>query len=364
MTQHRGALVGFGFIAENGHLPAYRLLQQNEADAPVIAAVADGCEARRRRALELLPGVRVYPDLDSLLFAEKQLDFVDICTPPNAHAECARAALAKGLHVLCEKPMASTPQEARAMLTEAVRAERVLFPCHNYKQAPVLQAVRRLLTEGAIGAVRAVTMDTFRPTHARGVAEWRPDWRRERRFSGGGIAMDHGSHTFYLAFEWMGGFPTGVSALASTRGDFDTEDDLSCTLQFPRGVVSARLTWNAGMRRVIYTIHGERGAIRVEDDELELTTKREGKPGWDSRRETHPSNWMDAGHGPWFAHVMRRFFQAIEARQWVGDDAIEALRCVELIDAAYRSSAEGGQLLNLGVERATDSNHRAQVARV
>jgi len=364
MKQLRGAMVGFGFIAENGHVPAYRLLQQ-EAGAPAIVAVADLNEERRKKATQLLPGVRTYTDLDTLLKVEKNLDFVDVCTPPSAHADSARAALSRGLHVLCEKPMAATPAEARAMLTEAMRSERVLFPCHNYKQAPVLRAVRRLLDEGAIGAVRAATLETFRPTHARGVAEWRPDWRRERRYSGGGIAMDHGSHTFYLAFDWMGGYPTGVSALASTRGEHDTEDDVSCSIQFPRGVVSARLTWNAGMRRVIYTIHGERGAIRVEDDELELTTKREGKPGWDSRREVYPSDWMDAGHGPWFAHVMRRFFEAIEARQWVSEDTIEALRCVELIDAVYRSSAQGGQLLSLAPDqRPPESARHPQVARV
>ena len=63
-----------------------------------------------------------------------------------------------------------------------------------------------------------MTLQTFRNTHAKGVSEWRPNWRRERKYSGGGIAMDHGSHTFYLAFEWLKSYPTSISARAACAG--------------------------------------------------------------------------------------------------------------------------------------------------
>ena len=119
------------------------------------------------------------------------------------------------------------------MLRQAVKSERVIFPCHNYKHAPVIKTVRGLLKTGRIGKVHLVTLQTFRNTHAKGVTGWRTDWRRERRFSGGGIAMDHGSHTFYLAFEWLGSYPTGITARAATLGPFDTEDDFACSLRFP-----------------------------------------------------------------------------------------------------------------------------------
>ena len=93
--------------------------------------------------------------------------------------------------------------------------------------------------------------------------------------------MDHGSHTFYLAFEWLRAYPTAISARMSTMGPFDTEDDLSCSLRFPTGVASAHLSWQAGVRKVLYTIHGDRGAIRVEDDNVEVARRevaREGEP--------------------------------------------------------------------------------------
>ena len=149
--------------------------------------------------------MRVYASHAELLEKEAgRISFVDITTPPAHHAEIAHAALDRGLHVLCEKPLTTTTEAARGLLDHARRARRVVFPCHNYKHAPVIKAVRRILDAGTIGPVSMVTLHTFRNTHAKGVAEWRPDWRREKRFSGGGIAMDHGSHTFYLAFDWLG----------------------------------------------------------------------------------------------------------------------------------------------------------------
>lgn len=364
----RGALVGYGFIMEKGHGAAYRQRLQGgwngsgrgEPDVRIVA-VADVSEARRRLATEHLPGVRVYPDYATLLATEAEtLDFVDIATPPAEHAAITCAALERRLHVLCEKPLATTIADAREMLDRARAAERVLFPCHNYKHAPVIQNVRRIIDSGEIGRVHLVTLQTFRNTHARGVNEWRPHWRRERRHSGGGIAMDHGSHTFYLAFEWLRSYPTAISARMSTMGNFDTEDDLSCSLRFPTGVASAHLSWQAGVRKVIYTIHGDRGAIRVEDDNVEVARAGKstllGSPEttWRFERLDVPSDWMDSSHVTWFNSLFNDFRRAIDAGQWVGKDAEEAFLCVELIQTAYASAKEGSRELPLGAP-ASDS---------
>jgi predicted dehydrogenase len=348
-TMLKGAVIGYGFIAEHGHLPAYAA--SRAAGLPIeIVAVADSCAPRLAKAKAAYPHLRAYDDYRRMLDGERDLDFVDISTPPSEHAALAHTALDHGLHVFCEKPMATTAKDAVSMLDHARRARRVLFPSHNYKHAPVVRAVRRVLDEGSIGKVKLVTLQTFRNTHAKGVAEWRPDWRRERRYSGGGIAMDHGSHTFYLAFDWLGGFPTSITAKASTLGAYDTEDDLSCTITFPRGIVNAHLTWNAGVRKVIYTIHGEQGAIRVEDDDVEVSVAKkdaDGRTSWDFQRERIPSNWMDASHVEWFRSVFARFVDAIDRREYVGRDAIESFKCVELIETAYESSRQGSRELPL-----------------
>jgi predicted dehydrogenase len=361
----RGAIIGYGFIMEKGHAAGYRARAQPDGPKDVdIVAVADVSEKRRALAKEHFPGARIYDSHGALLEAEQgTLDYADIATPPADHAAVTHAALDRGLHVLCEKPLATSIDEARSMLRHAAEAQRVLHPCHNYKHAPVIKAVRAILDEGRIGKVHLVTLQTFRNTHARGVGEWRPHWRRERRHSGGGIAMDHGSHTFYLAFEWLKSYPTAISARASQSGAFDTEDDFSCSLKFPTGVASAHLSWTAGVRKVMYTIHGERGAVRVEDDHIEVATQVGGSAsgtvndvGWQFERREIQSDWMDSSHVTWFNSLFDDFKGAIERREFVGKEAREAFLCVQLITTAYASAREGCRELPLGGPSAIDGH--------
>jgi len=241
MHKLRGAIVGYGFIMQEGHAAGYR--QRADVD---IVAIADVAEERRAAARADWPEARIYDDYQALLDGEGgRLDFVDVATPPADHAAVTLAGLDRGLHVLCEKPLAASIDEARAMLRGAARAERVVYPCHNYRHAPVIKAVRAILDSGRIGKVHLVTLQTFRNTHAKGVAGFRPDWRRERRLSGGGIAMDHGSHTFYLAFDWLGGYPTAITARAATT---------------PRTTSRAACGSRRGSRR--RTCRGTRGCAR------------------------------------------------------------------------------------------------------
>ena len=351
----KGAVVGYGFIASNGHVPAYLERQKRAADVKIVA-VADVCAARRALAKQHLPEARIYETHAQLLAAEaKNLDYVDIAAPPYAHAEIAHAAFDKGLHVLCEKPIALNVDDARKILLHAVDAKRVFFPCHNYKHAPVIKAVRRVLESGRIGKVRSVSLQTYRNTHAKGVPEWSRDWRREHKFSGGGIAMDHGSHTFYLAFEWLDAFPTAVTAKMSTLGSFDTEDNFTCSLTFPGGIANAYLTWTAGVRKVIYSIQGEHGAITVQDDEIEVAQMRQtdgpdvgkGAVDWNVERQVLKSDWMDASHVTWFDSLFEQFRTAIDQGNYVGDEALQAFRCIEVICTAYASAREGSRELPL-----------------
>jgi predicted dehydrogenase len=192
------------------------------------------------------------------------------------------------------------------------------------------------------------------------VAEWRESWRREKKFSGGGIAMDHGSHTFYLAFDWLKSYPTSLTAkmstapATSTQAAFDTEDTFSTAITFPNGTAVAQLTWRAGIRKVIYTIHGEKGAIRVEDDDVEVsvmeTPNLPNAPAkkWKVTEEKIASDWMDASHTIWFQSLFGRFTAAIENKDYAGKDAQDALRCVELINAAYASAADQSREQRLG----------------
>ena len=125
--------------------------------------------AAARRARDGAPGVRVYESHGELLEKEAgRIDFVDITTPLlRPRRDRHHAALDRGLHELCEKPLTTTTAEARALLDHARRAKRVLFPCHNYKHAPVIKTVRGILDAGTIGnGPRCVTLHTFRTTPA------------------------------------------------------------------------------------------------------------------------------------------------------------------------------------------------------
>ncbi len=341
----KGALVGYGFIGARGHAPAY--LERPDVD---IVAVVDACAERRAAVHAALPKARVFDSAAALFASGMHLDFIDIATPPCDHAVIAREALMRGLHVLCEKPLATTAAEAAALVEQARASQRVLYPCHNYKHAPVIRSIRDILASGRIGRVRSVTLDTFRPTHAKGVAEWNPDWRRHRRWSGGGIGMDHGSHSFYLAFEWLEAWPTTVTAKTVNQEPelWDTEDTLTAVLTFPENrVARVHLTWTAGLRSVAYSIHGERGAIIARDDDIEIVTasggiaSANGGARWEVERRSASSDWMDASHTKWFNTMFDGFVRAMEHGEWVGLDALDAQRCIEVIDTAYASAADG-----------------------
>jgi predicted dehydrogenase len=131
----KGAIVGFGFISGKGHFPAYQ-----KRDDVEIVAVADLCPARLEAARAVAPDARFYATWQELLEKEPALDFVDISTPPNVHAEIGLAALARGIHVLCEKPLTTTVAEARSLVDGARKHRRVVFPAHNYKHAPVVKS--------------------------------------------------------------------------------------------------------------------------------------------------------------------------------------------------------------------------------
>ncbi len=359
-TTLKGAVIGYGFISSKGHIPAYLKRAENDGDVEIIA-VADICEGRRVAAKKALPLARIYSNYEDLLKAEgANLDFVDISTPPCDHAQIAHAAFERGLHVLCEKPLTTSIEDAKAMLEHAKRAKRVLFPCHNYKHAPVVKAIRAIIESGKIGKVRSLTLNTFRNTHAKGVTEWNTHWRREKKISGGGIAMDHGSHTFYLTFEWLGSYPTAVTAkMANLEPQkYDTEDGFSAVLTFPTGVAHAHLTWTAGVRKVIYTVQGERGAITVDDDDLQLAVMEstdgpdvaQGAIKWKVEKQSIESDWMDASHVGWFNSMFDQFKLAIKQDDFVGKEAKEAYLCVQLIMSAYRSAEEGCREVTLSTQ--------------
>lgn len=338
----RGAIVGFGFISSKGHMPAYLDRIKKYKDVEIVA-ICDICPDRK---LDVPAGVKFYTDYNELLADELNLDFLDVSTHAALHHTIAKKALEKGLHVLCEKPLTTSIADAEDLLKTAIANKRVIFPCHNYKHAPVVNAIREVVNSGKIGKIRSITLNTFRNTHAVGTKEWKPDWRRFKEYSGGGIAMDHGSHSLYLTFEWLSGYPKSVTASAQNFAypTYDTEDNFSALYEFDSGVANLYLTWTAGVRKVIYTLQGEKGAITVDDDHIQLAIMKSNedvnsshKADWAVENYDITSDWMDSSHVSWFNSMFDKFKTAIEQNDFENNEIKDALVCVKSIMKAYES---------------------------
>ena len=123
----KGAFIGFGNVAANGHLPGWRA-----RDDVRIVAATDAAASRREAFLAACPDGRWYETVDDLLAGEK-LDFVDICAPPGSHAALIERALDAGLHVLSEKPLVTRVEDAKRY-SEGGRA-RWARPAHGAQLA-------------------------------------------------------------------------------------------------------------------------------------------------------------------------------------------------------------------------------------
>lgn len=340
----KGAIIGFGFISSKGHMPAYIERMKKDSDVEIIA-ICDICADRSKDVPE---GVRFYTDYLELFYREaEELDFVDVATHAADHYKISKIALEMGLHVLCEKPLTTSTSEAEDLVQTAIKKNRVLFPCHNYKHAPVVKAIREVIESGKIGKVKSITLNTFRNTHAIGTKEWIPDWRRHKEYSGGGIAMDHGSHSLYLMFEWLRGYPKSVTASSQNFAypKYDTEDNFSALYEFEEGEALIHLTWTAGMRKVIYTLQGDKGAITVDDDRMQLAminmldddVKSSHKAEWCTENYSITSDWMDSSHVSWFNSMFEEFKTAIAKNDILNKEIIDAYFCIQTIMKSYES---------------------------
>jgi predicted dehydrogenase len=151
------------------------------------------------------------------LIRRDDVELVDICTPGDTHAEIAIAALDAGKHVLCEKPLANTVDEARAMVAAAKRAQAKgvrSMVGFNYRRVPAVALARRLVEQGRIGQVRHV--------RAQYLQDWIVDpefplvWRLQAERAGSGALGDIGAHIVDMAQFVTGDRLADVTALTET----------------------------------------------------------------------------------------------------------------------------------------------------
>lgn len=333
MKARRAALLGFGNVAEKGHLPAWRQRRDFE-----IVAVADTNADRRALAAQLLPSARVYEHCSELLALEC-VDVVDIATPPSSHASLVVKSATAGCHVLCEKPL-TTSLEDFATLDEVVhRNGVVLHTVHNWKYSAQFGRVAALLAEGAIGTLRAVRFDTVRDGYAAAAGE---SWRGNGTIAGGGILLDHGWHLFYLLTSLCAGTPIQVRAFADRRRYLasDVEDTVSCFLDFGDLSGEIHLTWAGTERRTSWQLRGSEGTLTLDEQGLMLE-----RAGQNFRFDFSHSLSNGSHHPDWFDSVIESFRREIEDPALRGRNLAEAEQCLILTTLAYQSAAQHGRPL-------------------
>ncbi len=227
------AVIGLGM--GRGHLGDYQDYERSE-----VVAVCDKDAQRlkeRGEAAGIEPGC-CYSDYRKLLRdAEKLgLDAVSVALPNALHAPVTVAAAKAGLHVLCEKPMATTARDARRMIRAADEAKKKLMINFSFRFTDQSQALRRLVDSGSVGEVYYGRTVWHRRRGLPGFG----GWFGQKELAGGGPIIDLGVHRLDLAL-WLMGNPTPVTVSASTYGaigpqlarkkrkKFDVED-LGCAL--------------------------------------------------------------------------------------------------------------------------------------
>jgi predicted dehydrogenase len=178
--------------------------------------LCDVDDARARKAFDEFPKARKYADFRVMFDREKYLDAVVISTPDHTHAVAAVAAMQRGLHVFCQKPLTHSVEEARVLRRVAAR-ERVVTQMGN--QGMAMDGVRRaaeVVRSGAIGEVRDVHVWTDRPVWQQGIArppEIQPIPAALRWDLWLGPARHRPYHSSYAPFHWRGFWDFGTGAL-------------------------------------------------------------------------------------------------------------------------------------------------------
>ena len=259
----RVGLIGGGGIA-TFHIAGY----QQHADVIRIPAVAAAVAATAEaRGAEL--GVPHFTDYVEML-ERADVDAVDICLPHHLHRDAIVAAARAGKHVLCEKPLCLTPDEARDVQAAVTEAGVTLMCAHNQLFLPAVAAAKELIDSGALGTVYEVrTTDSFRN-------EFDPSnmgWRAHAAQSGGGELIDTGYHPSYLLMHLAGGVPVQATAMLSTHRlrFMEGEDSAQALFRFDNGSVGQLVTsWAyepaAGTER--FSVVGELGALTSDGTTL------------------------------------------------------------------------------------------------
>jgi len=326
---YRGVLMGLGGIARTAHLPAF-LNDRDVAARLEIVGIVD--EVPPSLGMQTFQGIPVLTSPEQLVQVGP-IDFVDICTPTSSHLALSLWALSQGYHVLCEKPVAVTRAEAVALAAAALRARRVVMPCHQYRFNPVWRRLKRWLDEGIIGRWYLAEFRVYRLAADPGASRSGVPWRGRRAGGRGGVLLDHGTHLVYELLD-VAGPPSGVRAWTGRlrHGGYDVEDTAQLLFSYPDRMATMFLTWAARRRETEIRFIGERGSITWSGGML--TLERDGR----TESFDHTVDLDKASYSKWFAGLFHDFAATLDS----GDSArpmADIAQVAAVLEASYAAVA-------------------------
>jgi predicted dehydrogenase len=326
-------IIGGGNIAGH-HIHGYLLA----ADDAQVVAIADVDAERAGSHAAALGEYEVFQDYRELI-ASPRVDAVDICLPHHLHKDAVVAAAAAGKHILCEKPLCVTLEEAEAV-TRAVESSGVTLMCaHNQLFLPTVSTARSMIREGRLGKVfEARTTDVF----ALNVTAESMGWRAARATSGGGELIDTGYHPNYLLLYLVDSQPVRVAAMLSRhRLTFiEGEDTAHVLVEFADGTIGSIFTgwaYEPAGSTERFSVVGEKGSLWSDGRTLFF------KP-----RGGEPTVVQEAGASEpdTYALEVVDFIACLRENRRPLNTEVEGVRVLKLILGAY-ASAERGEIVEL-----------------
>jgi predicted dehydrogenase len=352
------ALLGHGFMgaAHSRALHALRVLGAEPRLISVCGRDALALDGFRRR----YGWGEAVTDWHEQL-ADDRIDVFDNAAPNHLHLEPTLAAIRNGRHVLCEKPLGRTVDEARRLWVEADRASVVHMCGFNLRFLPAVRLARELIGRGELGEITHFRARFLASSALR--ADQRRTWRFDRRESGSGAVADLGSHLVDMA-RYLAGEVVAVAAATRTFVEerdgeqVDVDDAFAAVVELESGGIGTLEASRAAGRRsneFTFEVDGTRASLGSRIDrlnELELISERKQTRRIDvtdpgdpfMRRYGWPSPGHAIGWGDSFVHELGHLLEAVSGSGTVtprGADFEDGYRCAEVCDAILRAAESG-----------------------
>ncbi len=352
-TPLRFGMVGAGAIATRGHVPTLQKLPD-----VAVMAICDTNLARAQEAAAQFGIPHAFDDYKKMV-AEAPLDAVAIGVPNALHAPVAMAALAAGLHVMCEKPLATSVADGEAMVALAAQQGKVLAVNMSNRPRPEIVLLRKLVAEGYMGEIRYAQGRMIRRSGIPGYGSW----FTRKELSGGGALMDIGVHMLDMVLYAMGnpqitGVRGEVQAIHGPHerglggwgidrvpgGRFDVDDLAAIHLRLANGgLVTIEVTWahHARNEERVQIVGDRAGADFFPDMYGKEQPLRLFSSEGDLPVEIIPA--LPAIEAAW-PYTLGRFVAACRGEGQPTATGEEGLHILRLLEATYRSAAEGREV--------------------